>query len=434
MQGPGVGAENPESYGSFVGFYYLPKAGQSLCRKDRRRMLLREVLPQKFRAFVDEQGPGAADSMPKVANLLPIVAQLQSHSMSLRPRREEVLQYRTSIYYTPNAATPTRQSWLYQTFWRLFSEAVYVHSYTGFNPSGSLLLANIIWDEMAKNEALEQSCLRHFNTDALAPELQDFLFDPNAPFAKLRIQVNIQCYMMGRKQVETTKTDGKKEKIWVNDPLQCLRPHYAVANMPCAGAAGRGKLCPALVGGLFAMRLYGTSFTDNPPDIGKNIWYFPQERRLPKGFDLRVVSTHEGSNWDRDQKKSFPAGYWLASPNNCKIANTDNHNISQSFYSVVMGKCMQYCDVYRDDRPWDDDVTAIVTLHIVLEDASPRGSDADVVRNNCAGSLSETAQRCYDAWEAKHQHDAVKLKNPFEEFYNLLKADGSLARTRPRGH
>ena len=293
------------------------------------------------------------------------------------------------------------------------------------------MLANLIWDERAKGEELEQTCSGRFNTDVLPLELQEFLFDPNAPFTKLRFQINIQRYMPGKKQVTEKGPDGKDRKTKADDLTQCLRPHYAVANMPCANTAGRDKLCPAVVGGLFAMRLYGTYFMDNPPDKGTP--HFPRER-LPAGFDLRAVSTHEQWVWDQVQRKNVLGGCWVASPNNCQIANTDDHNISQSFYSAVMGKCMQYRDDYRDvsDRRWDDEVTAIVTLHIVLQGDWRSGGDADIVGPNVTGSLSETAQKCYDAWATKHQRDAVKHKNPFEEFYNLCRADGSLARTRPR--
>jgi hypothetical protein len=423
IQGPGISTENLESYGSFVGLYHLPKAGQPLRRKDRWRMLLREVLPKKLEAF--QRNPAGASS-PIMAQLLPRL------TPPIRPPRREVPRGATpGIEHIPHFAdSPVRQSWLYQIYIRPFLEAVYTHSYTGFNPAGSLLLANLIWDAEEKGEVLEQTCSGRFNTDALPPELQDLLFDPNPPFAKLRFQINIQPYMNGWKQVEETTSDGKKQKITVPDPTQCLRPHYAVANMPCANASGRDKLCPAVVGGLFAMRLYGTYFIDNP---NGGTSHFPQEF-LPAGFSLRTISTHE--QW-QDAKKKIPAGCWVASPNNCKIANTDNHNISQSFYSAVMGRCMQYCDDYRDinARPWDAEVTAIVTLHILLENVSG-SSDADIVRHNAAtGSLSEIAQKCYDAWETKHRSDAIKRKNPFEEFYNLLRTDGaSFARTGPHRH
>jgi hypothetical protein len=127
---------------------------------------------------------------------------------------------------------------------------------------------------------------------------------------------------------------------------------------------------------------------------------------------LKTVHTHKGEG-----------DFWLASPNKCQIVGTDHHDISRSFYSVVMGKCMQYCDDYRDERPWDDEVTAIVTLHIVLEDNGGY-TDADIVRRNHTGLLSEIAKKCYDDWETKHQPNAVKLKNPFKEFYDLFKKVG----------
>jgi hypothetical protein len=291
--------------------------------------------------------------------------------------------------------TPVRQSWLYQHQQdisdRPFLEAVYAHAYNNFSAYLKLfLLANLIWDERVKDEALRQKCLEYFNTNALPLELQTFLFDPNAPFAKLRFQINIQDFMPGQ------------------ELIQCLRPHYAVANMPFP--AGRGAA--DLVNGDFAMKLYGAHFTNQNNEDGTS--HFPYE--LPLGFLLKKVHIHEGTT----KTDGVVHHFWVASPNNCQIANTDKHNISQSFYSVVMGKCMQYCATYSDTRPWDGDVTAIVTLHIVLEDGSGY-SDADIIKRNSTKSLPETAKKCYDAWEDRHQHDIAKTKNPFKEFYDLLK-------------
>jgi hypothetical protein len=432
LYGRGIGG-NPDQCGALLCMYYLPKlkpiepntpiACQPLRGIDGRRTLLRTVLLEKLRAFYNVYSPDDFDDLRNT--LSPIFPSLMPPTL---PTRHEIPRGTTPgirhIAHFSNVDIPVRQSWLYQTSGRPFLEAVYVHSYTQFNPYGSALLANLLWDVKEKSEALERRCLKFFNTDALPPELQDFLFDPNAPFSKLRFQINVQRYMPGWKRVKN---------VDVPDPIQLLRPHYAVANMPClerSGEGGRG-FCTAIVGGGFATRLYGAEFQDAPD--GGNPYF---KGHLPQGFCLKPVSTHEGAWWNEGLKKSFPAGYWLASPDRCQIVGTDIHRISRSFYSVVMGKCMQYCDDYKEvkDRPWDSGNTAIVTLHVVLTE-----HDEDIIRHYSDGSqslsLSRIAKECHDAWEETHKADNPKPKNPFTEFHDLLRPDfytPPVARTGPR--
>jgi hypothetical protein len=294
-----------------------------------------------------------------------------------------------------------RFSFLYQTnpdFLRFF-EAVYVHAYTDFTPPGTVLLVNLIWDVGERSEDLRQVCRQRFNTDALPQELQDFLFQENPPFAKLRVQVLMHPYRKGAAKI------------------QLLRPHYAVANMPFQHGAGD------LVCGLFAMRLYGAQFVNGGNEGGTS--HFPTP--LPPGFCLKSVHTHSGADKRNNE-------VWIASPDNCQIAETDDHGVSRSFFSVVMGKCMQYCDHYSRSRPWDAEVTAIVTLHIL----SNRGEsfyDSDIslleYYKNKQGTrvepaipdgtpLSAAAKILHDAWEIKHRADNPKPKNPFQEFYDLV--------------
>jgi hypothetical protein len=382
-----------------------------LSRIDQERSLLKKILPEKLQV------------LPCNFNAAALPPNLDLLLTALSPRRELRATF-SEFGKICFSERPIRRSWLYQNIGRPFFEAVYVHSYTNFNSFGSLLLANLIWDERAKGEALRQKCSEYFNVDALPQELRDFLFAPNAPFAKLCFQVNVQFYMLGEKLVKVPD----REEAWVPDPIQCIRPHYAVANMPCARASGRDKLCQDIVGGCFAMRLYGACFKHKPSD-SVDVGLFHFQEHLPKGFSLRAISTHE--QWEEE---NVPAGYWVASPENCQIADTDNHNISQSFYSVVMGKCMQYCDDYRDARPWDGEVTAIVTLHIPLrpgaiEDVQPNPLDNRIAQVSyrigngeaffiCEGEpLSSVAQKLFLAYTGS---DESQSKNPFEELHNLL--------------
>ncbi|MDR2420061.1 MAG: hypothetical protein LBD40_01955 [Puniceicoccales bacterium] len=414
IQGPGINSGDITQYGSLICLYYVPKPGQVLSRIDRRRRLLREDLPMKLRIL--PHNFAAADLPPNLDVLL----------TALKPRRELYVIF-PEFGRICFSEQPIRKSWLYQHIGRPFFEAVYVHSYTSFSSYGSLLLANLIWDEKAKGEALREKCSEYFNVDALPQELRDFLFGPNAPFAKLRFQINMQHYMPGEKQVKGS--DGKENNV--ADLVQCLRPHYAVANMPFpdnkSGVAD-------LVNGDFAMKLYGAHFTDQNNHASTSP-HLPNG--LPSGFLLRRVHIHEGINVDT--VSGVTHHFWLASPNNCQIADTDNHDISQSFYSVVMGKCMHYCDDYRDARPWDGDVTAIVTLHIILrpesiEIANVRkwlqdGRIAQAIYrigDGVAFPISDgeplpfVAQKLSLAYMGSNE---PQFKNPFKELCSLLPID-----------
>ncbi|MDR0557034.1 MAG: hypothetical protein LBG43_04080 [Treponema sp.] len=153
---------------------------------------------------------------------------------------------------------------------------------------------------------------------------------------------------------------------------------------------------------------------------------------------MKSVSTHEfkepvvigktiGSS-PKDIKADLPDGTWGVSPSNCCIAGTGNNKVSQSFYSIVIGKCMAYCDTYQapNQRPWDPEITAIVTLHIVLENGFGY-TDTRIVQHNATENqtLSTVAQTIYEGWEEKHQGDAPnqKPKNPFQAFYDLMRVE-----------
>jgi hypothetical protein len=401
VQGPGINSGDTSQYGSLTVLYYVPKPGQVLSQFDRRRSLLSKILLKKLQPL-----PliFAADHLPPNLNTL---------LTALSPRRELCATF-PEFGRICFSETPIRKSWLYQHIGgRPFFEAVYVHSYTHFRPYGSLLLANLIWDEKAKGEALQQKCSEYFNVDALPQELRDFLLAPNAPFAKLRFQINMQYYMLGKEP-----KDDKKD-----DPTQILRPHYAVANM----LFPEGRRPADLVNGTFAMRLWGASFTN--PDSEGGTSHFPH--RLPQGFSSRSVHIHEGIHIHEGTEKVVHH-FWLASPNNCQIAGTENHKKGRSFYSVVMGKCMQYRDAYSDNRPWDNDVTAIVTLHILLPVATrvgslklittgktvgygitfASGSSVDILKDT---PLSSVAKVLYQAWETTDNDE-----NLFQAFYDLF--------------
>ncbi|MDR2420060.1 MAG: hypothetical protein LBD40_01950, partial [Puniceicoccales bacterium] len=252
IQGPGINSGDITQYGSLICLYYVPKPGQALSRIDQSRSLLKEILPGKLKAMQDFilsedwhwnllvsslKPPVQATSSAKSGKATRVPDAPPARPKPWSPLREVPSKGKVKGI-TCFSDTPVRQSWLYQHQQdisdRPFLEAVYVHSYGSvtFNPYGSLSLVNLIWDERVKGEALREKCSEYFNVDALPQELRDFLFGPNAPFAKLRFQIHIQRYMDGSKQVEETTSDGKKQKITVPDLVQCLRPHYAVANMP----------------------------------------------------------------------------------------------------------------------------------------------------------------------------------------------------------
>jgi hypothetical protein len=420
-QGPGINSDDISQYGSLICLYYVPKPGQALSQIDRERSLLKKALPVKLQTLPFIYGA----IYPQGLNAL-------LTALKLPPKRRELHATFASTWGIHFSENPIRRSWLYHCILgHPFLEAVYVHSYNRFFLSGSRLLANLIWDERAKGEALQQKCSECFNVDALPKELRDFLFDHNAPFSKLRFQVNVQYYMPGERLVKQRGPDGKEQETLVPDLIQCLRPHYAVANMPFPGGNPKDLVC-----GLFAMKLYGAEFTDKRNEGG--ISHFPHG--LPSGFLLKTVHTHEGTT----DVYGTIYHHWLASPNNCQIAGTDNHNISQSFYSVVMGKCMQFCDAYDNNRPWDEnEVTAIVTLHILSSEEmwypllreDSRDNDvvkeSDVVRLMCRPftsgeelfpidreeSLSSVAQKLYMTYTIAHGRES---KNPFEELCTLL--------------
>jgi hypothetical protein len=202
------------------------------------------------------------------------------------------------------------------------------------------------------------------------------------------------------------------------EKIQLLRPHYAVANMPFQRGAGN------LVNGNFAMRLYGAKFRYEGNEGGTS--HFPA--KLPPGFYLKGVHTHSGRDKNNNE-------IWIASPNNCQIDGTDEHSVSRSFYSVVMGKCMQYCDSYSNNRHWDTEVTAIVTLHTLFDFSSKgfyemdmslleRYKDEQGKKIDPAipdgTPLSVAAKTLHGAWEIMHRNDQPKPKNPFQELYELV--------------
>jgi hypothetical protein len=402
VQGPYIGAG---SYGSILCLYYAPKPGQKLNASDAQRTLLQTVIPGKLRALKAEcaqksnrpaldrrEGTTSSEHFTALASatdsLLTLLSPATVERPSPSPREEQprrALQAKASNkkFFSDLELRPSQ---LYGSF--LFQEAVYAHAYTRFHAmSASLLplLANLVWDQRAKGNELKKYCQSRFNTQALPQALQDLLFNPNAPFARLRFQVNIQPYMPGEQKIH------------------CLRPHYAVANMPCQRGA------KDLVCGLFAMRLYGAQFANNANEQGTSHFTAP----LPSGFCLKKVHTHTGNGAD-DR-------IWIASPNNCPIAGTDNHDVSCSFFSVVMGKCMQYCKQYSDQRPWDSEVTAIVTLHILLENKFDIG-DMDSVQSHSAANITlpELVAAMHAAWENRHGNERPKPKNPFMELHALM--------------
>jgi hypothetical protein len=401
IQGPGINSGDLTQYGSITCVYYVPRPNQALPRMGLESTLLGGVLPDKLEFLKQNSGR----SLPVLDSLL----------TALRPPDElcATFQDGAGIRFAEKG-TPLRPSWLYRASLEggynvpLYYEAVYVHSYhSRTGPGCSPLLANILWDVKEKGEALRQKCSERFNVDALPQDLQNFLFNPNAPFAKLRFQVNMQFYMWNK---------GRK--------TQLLRPHYAVANMPFPGGKPTDLVC-----GRFAMKLYGAEF-ENKGSESEHLSHFLHE--LPPGFCLKLVHTHEKDAikiWDKWHKS------WVASPENCQIAGTDNHTVGRSLYSVVMGKCMQYCDDYSDNRPWDkNEVTAIVTLHILLPESTgieiyetavgdgPWKNALQITFRNgqqavmCEGiSISDTSESLYSANEM-----AANGKNLFQEFYDLF--------------
>jgi hypothetical protein len=409
IQGPGINSGDPTQYGSFICLYYIPNTGdRALNRVDRRRELLRKVLCGKLSALKIQK--------PEEAPWHPILPTLTPPALMPRPETP----FSATINNSMNrivcfSETPVRQSWLYDirtsaaNFRRPFLEAVYVHSYDTFNAcTHLLLLSNLIWGEKAKGEELRQKFEERFNIDAIPPVLLNDLLSLslNDLFGEIYFQINVQCFIPGREMI------------------QCLRPHYMIANMPYPDNIYPCELIRKPV----LMKLYGKRFSDNNNDGGatSDISITP-----PAGFLLKWVHTHEGSNRGM---------YWRASPNNCQILGTDNHGVSISFFSVVVCRCIPHQDTYNSDRKFEDKYKIFVTLHIVLED-SRFDTDADIARHNTTGSLCEIAKKYHDAWETKHQSDSPKPKNPFREFYDLLRpndppeahptADGAPA-PRPR--
>jgi hypothetical protein len=459
VQGPGINSGNPSQYGSLLCLYYVPQSNQGINQADQGRALFtalqrklsglqnlvrqdtQTAMPEHFAAQV--LGPLSviltpAPTPPKAKTVEIAVPVVPKPRTPAPPRREhetppipppspqpapraaaarapwhpqepelraiklfpDFLTEKFRLGFFPDNCVP-RFSFLYHTntaFLRFF-EAVYVHAYTDFDPPGTTLLVNLILDAREKSEDLRQICRQRFNTDALPKELQELLFQENPPFSKLRVQILMHPYREG------------KEKI------QLLRPHYAVANMPFQHGAGN------LVCGTFAMRLYGAQFMNNGNEVGTS--HFPTP--LPPGFCLKNVHTHSGT--DKQNRE-----IWIASPNNCQIAGTENYSISRSFFSVVMGKCMQYCDNYSNGRPWDTEATAIVTLHI-LSNRSENFYSSDISLLECYKNaegkrvepaipdgtpLSVAAKILYNAWEIMHRGDKPKPKNPFQELCELV--------------
>jgi hypothetical protein len=278
-----------------------------------------------------------------------------------------------------------------------FPEAVCVHSYTDFGPIlCEKLFVNLLWNETAKGDALRQRCQIFFNVDALPQELQGFLFDPNAPFGRLRFQILAQPYNEGQNKT------------------QILRPHYAIAN-----GIFPGKGSPPLVYARYAMRLFGANFIDNQDNNGNDRHYghagFLGER--PQGFLLKEVNTHEGL------QGGLPM--WVVSPNNCRIAGTNDYTKNKVFYSVVIGRCMEF----NEFDNWEQDNTAIVTLHILLS-TGDHGSLCDEMMRHEESyekiqSLPVLAKALYDHWNDSHQNDHPKPENPFKTLHNLVKLPGS---------
>jgi hypothetical protein len=340
IQGPGINSGDLAQYGSIICVYYIPRPNQALTRLERQSTLLGNVLPGKLKFLKQNYG----------GRPLPVLDSLLTALMELCARITKDGEFLRGARFFD--AYPVRSSWLYRaqppdSGFPFLSEVVNVNPYnTELSSGGSPVLANLIWNAKEKGEALRRRCLERLNVDALPKELRNFLFDPNAPFSKLRFQIHIQHYMPGWKEVHDKN---------VPDPTQCLRPHSSVANMPFQDKKAD------LVNGLFAIWLCGADLQDKRNEEGTPHF----TARLPPGFCLKMVNIHAGDGIKTGDK---PQRMWIASPNNCQIAGTDDHTTGRSFYSVVMGKCMQYCDAYSDTRPWDDDVTAIVTLHILLPD------------------------------------------------------------------
>jgi hypothetical protein len=285
-----------------------------------------------------------------------------------------------------------------------FPEAVFIHAYNSFMSLSEILAANLLWEETAKGEDLRKICQTYFNVDPLPQDLQNILFDTNPSFHKVRFQIVIQPYLTGQ------DSDSKG-----NDYTQLLRPHYAIANGLCPG--GKEKHCQALVNARYAMRLFGTSFIDAhhseaATDSTTNPAGF--QGTLPENFLLKNVSTHEGTTIQHNKEK-IPSGSWVASPNNCQIANTGNHEKSQSFFSCVIGRCM----VYNQPNDWEPENTMIVTLHILLS-WSDLHSTENTLRKTDPHHLSVLAQNLHSFWEKSHEKDDPKPENPFAIFYELM--------------
>ncbi|MDR0739138.1 MAG: hypothetical protein LBF33_03205 [Oscillospiraceae bacterium] len=278
---------------------------------------------------------------------------------------------------------------------QFYPQVVMLHKYDGHSGFSYGAVADIILNNHKKGVELLKDFGNFMNVNALPPDLRDFLFQSDAPFEKLRFQVVIQ------------RNDSS-----LNDPL-CLRPHYAIANMP-----GGGKH-ENLLRGVFAIRVYGAEFLpeDNEasPECSSNF-----DRILPKGFSLKEVNTHSSEN----------AECWIASPNNCRIKGTElGDNKSVCFFSVVLGNCMQHLENYEEDRRlfWESKPTAIVTLHVVASSGIGY-TDVDILRESLerqwrhGGTFSDFVGGLHAYWQHRFGSNSER-QNPFSKLNELFKTN-----------
>ncbi|MDR2377297.1 MAG: hypothetical protein LBD54_00920 [Puniceicoccales bacterium] len=273
---------------------------------------------------------------------------------------------------------------------RLFPRFVTLHPHRDFTLRRSLLAADLLPDTEAKGEELRQICEQSFNPEALPPELRAVLFNPQAPWDRLRLQVHAQFYQLPNGQGEGGSTHH-------------LHPHHAIPPRQMNFVIFTGEYC--------AMRLFGADFEDNRHDSSAqrpDARHTLSREQLPEGFLSKQVSA----------AINIPFPHFLRPlSDRCRIADTDDPNVSRSFFSFVMGYCLSR----------GNGITAVLTLHILL--ASPDGVLPE--RIPAGSSLQDTARTLYEEWETRAE-GRQQPSNPWETLWALVRGeDEPLPEPRP---
>ncbi|MDR0728283.1 MAG: hypothetical protein LBF21_01555 [Puniceicoccales bacterium] len=273
---------------------------------------------------------------------------------------------------------------------RPFSRFVTLHPYRDFTPRRSPLAADILLDTEAKGEELCQICEQSFNPEALPPELRAVLFNPQAPWDKLRLQVHAQFYQLPNGQGEGESTHH-------------LYPHHAISPRQMNFVLFTGEYC--------AMRLFGATFEDNRHDSSAqrpDARHTLSREQLPEGFLSKQVNA--------DTHIPFPH-FLRPLADRCRVVGTDDPNVSRSFFSFVMGYCLSK----------GNGITAVLTLHILL--ASPDGVLPE--RIPAGSSLRDTARILYEEGETRAE-GRQQPSNPWETLWALVRGeDEPLPEPRP---